>query len=123
MSIKQKGTLGVITALLVVLLLENVYPVQATTVTLEEMRARAEAIVNYEWTPTQRIDVWNENPYNGKMYFEAGETVKGMPYTLFAWELNVDSLLSLEQYKTKTNYSTTAYCTSVGDNRTGPVYG
>ena len=92
---------------------------------LEQMLGRAEAIVNYEWTPTQRIAVWNENPYNGKMYFEAGETVVGMPYTLFSWELNVDSLLSLEQFKDKVseNYSTTAYCNSVGATRTGPVFG
>lgn len=92
---------------------------------LEQMLGRAEAIVNYEWTPTQRIAVWNENSYNGKMYFEAGETVVGMPYTLFSWELNVDSLLSLEQFKDKVseNYSTTAYCNSVEATRTGPVFG
>lgn len=91
----------------------------------DEMLARAEAIVNYEWTPSQDIDVWNENPYNGKMYFPAGETVIGMPYTLFSWEFGFDSLLSLAQYKTKAavNYSTTAYCSSMGANRTGPVYG
>lgn len=91
----------------------------------DEMLARAEAIVNYEWTPSQDIDVWNENPYNGKMYFPAGETVIGMPYTLFSWEFGFDSLLSLAQYKTKVavNYSTTAYCSSMGANRTGPVYG
>ena len=90
-----------------------------------EMLARAEAAVNYEWVPTQDIAVWNENPYNGKMYFPAGETVKGVPYTLFFSELGVDSLLSLEEFKDKVaiNYSTTAYCTSVGAMRTGPVYG
>lgn len=90
-----------------------------------KMLERAEAIVNYEWIPTQRIDVWNENPYNGKMYFEAGEKVKGVPYTLFSWELGVDGLLSLEQYKEKAaiNYSTEAYCNSVAANRVGPVYG
>ena len=89
------------------------------------MLARAEAIVNYEWTPSQRIDVWNENPYNGRMYFEAGETVIGMPYSLFYNEFGVDSLLSLEQYKriAASNYSATKYCISVGDMRTGPVYG
>lgn len=91
----------------------------------EQMLERAEAIVNYEWTPTQRIAVWNENPYNGKMYFEVGETVIGMPYTLFSWELDVDSLLSLDQFKEKVseNYSTTAYCNSVGATRTGPAFG
>ena len=89
------------------------------------MLARAEAVVNYEWIPTQDIAVWNENPYNGKMYFPAGETVKGVPYTLFFSEIGVDSLLSLEEFKDKVdiNYSTTAYCTSVGAMRTGPVYG
>ena len=91
----------------------------------EEMLARAEAIVNYEWVPTQRIDTWNENAYNGRYYFEEGETVIGMPYTLFSWELGFDSLLSLNQYKSKAsqNYSTTTYCNSVAENRTGPVYG
>lgn len=89
------------------------------------MLARAEAAVNYEWVPTQDIAVWNENPYNGKMYFPAGETVKGVPYTLFFSEIGVDSLLSLEEFKDKVdiNYSTTAYCNSVGAMRTGPVYG
>ena len=92
---------------------------------LSAMRARAEAIVNYEWTPSQRIDVWNENPYNGNMYFEAGETVVGMPYSLFYNEFGVDSLLSLEQYKrvSSSNYSATAFCISVNETRTGPVYG
>lgn len=89
------------------------------------MLSRAEAAVNYEWIPTQDIAVWNENPYNGKMYFPAGEKVKGVPYTLFFSEIGVDSLLSLEEFKNKVdiNYSTTAYCNSVGAMRTGPVYG
>ena len=96
-----------------------------TEANFSKMLERAEAIVNYEWTPTQRIETWNENPYNGKMYFEEGETVKGVPYTLFSWELGVDGLLSLEQYKSKAsiNYSTEAYCNSVAANRVGPVYG
>ena len=90
-----------------------------------EMLARAEAMVNYEWVPNQDIEVWNENPYNGKMYFPAGETIVGMPYTLFSWEFGFDSLLSFEQFKKKANinYSTTAYCSSMGATRTGPVYG
>lgn len=90
-----------------------------------EMLERAEAIVNYEWVPTEDISVWNENPYNGKMYFPAGETVKGIPYTLFSYELGFDSLLSLQQFKEKAsaNYSTTNYCSSVGATRTGPAYG
>lgn len=89
------------------------------------MLERAEAIVNYEWTPAQRMDVWNENPYNGRMYFEAGEIVIGMPYTLFTSEIVSDSLLSLAQYTEKAdiNYSTTTYCRSMGAERTGPVYG
>jgi hypothetical protein len=92
---------------------------------LAQMLERAEAFVNYEWVPSTDIAVWNENPYNGKMYFPAGETVKGVPYTLFFSELNVDSLLSLEEYKSKAsiNYSTTAFCTSMNEMRTGPVYG
>lgn len=91
----------------------------------EAMKERAEAIVNFEWVPSERIDVWNENPYNGKMHFEAGEIVRGMPYTLFTSEIVGDSLLSLDQFKSKAtaNYSATAYCVSVGANRTGPVYG
>ena len=92
---------------------------------LEEMRARAEAMVNFEWIPSQDIAVWNENPYNGKMYFPAGEVVKGMPYTLFTSEIVSWSLCSLAQYRrvSSSNYSTTAYCASVSDMRTGPVYG
>ena len=89
------------------------------------MLERAEALVNYEWIPSERIYTWNDNEYNGKNYFEAGETVKGVPYTLFSWELGFDSLLSLEQFKTKSsvNYSTEKYCNSVSANRIGPAYG
>ena len=89
------------------------------------MLERAEALINYEWVPSERIYTWNDNEYNGKNYFEAGETVKGVPYTLFTWELGFDSLLSLEQYKSKSavNYSTTRYCNSVSAQRIGPVYG
>lgn len=97
----------------------------ATSTKFSAMLARAEALCNYEWVPTSRIYTWNGNKYNGKTYFEKGETVKGVPYTLFFYELNVDSLLSLDQYKAvaSKNYSTTTYCTSTGSNRTGPVYG
>lgn len=89
------------------------------------MKSRADAILNYTWTPTQRIETWNGNKYNGRTYFEAGETVSGMPYTLFTSEVTSDSLLSLAQYvrKAGSNYSTTAYCNSTSANRTGPVYG
>lgn len=98
---------------------------KAADTSLEAMRSRAEAIVNYTWTPAQRIYTWNGNSYNGKTYFEAGETVKGVPYTLFTSEVVSWSLLSLEQYKSKaaSNYSATANCVSVGASRTGPVYG
>lgn len=89
------------------------------------MLQRAEALINYEWIPSQRIYTWNGNEYNGKKYFEAGETVKGVPYTLFSWELGFDGLLSLEQYKSKSsiNYSTERYCNSVLADRIGPAYG
>ena len=117
--------------LLSILLIFSSMPVSISTAAIEtsdvfaQMLERAEAIVNYEWVPSQRIDVWNKNPYNGKMYFEKGETVKGMPYSLFYNEFGVDSLLSLEQYKrvADINYSDTKYCISVNDMRTGPVYG
>ena len=116
--------------LILSVLITPVSPVQAEENNDKEeifsaMLSRAEAAVNYEWIPTQDIAVWNENPYNGKMYFPAGEKVKGVPYTLFFSEIGVDSLLSLEEYKDKVdiNYSTTAYCNSVGAMRTGPVYG
>ncbi len=90
-----------------------------------EMLARAEAMCNYEWVPASNIYTWNGNSYKGRNYFKKGETVKGIPYTLFFYELNVDSLLSLAQYKkvASKNYSTTAYAYSAGANRTGPVYG
>ncbi|MBO5870146.1 MAG: hypothetical protein J6Q89_05285, partial [Clostridia bacterium] len=97
----------------------------ATSTNFSAMLARAEALCNYEWVPSSRIYTWNGNSYNGRKYFEKGETVKGVPYTLFYAEFGVDSLLSLEQYKAKasSNYSATKYCTSVGANRIGPVYG
>ena len=97
----------------------------ATDTTYEAMLARAEAMVNYEWTPTTDIATWNGNPYNGLTYFPAGKTVKGMPYTLFTSEVVFDSLLSLDQFKAvaSSNYSYTAYCVSTSSNRTGPVYG
>lgn len=93
---------------------------------LSAMKERAEAIINYEWVPSQNISTWNGNLYNGRNYFKKGETVKGVPYTLFTTEVVSFSLLSLSQYKTKAslNYSATAKCASVNYNtRTGPVYG
>lgn len=95
------------------------------TMLFENMLARAEEIVNYTWIPKQDMHVWNDNPYNGSMYFKAGEPVVGMPYTLFSWELGVDSLLSLAQFQRveDINYSTYTYCNAMGAYREGPVYG
>ena len=105
----------------------TVYANNDENIVFSQMLERAEAIVNYEWVPSQDIAVWNENPYNGLMYFPEGETVKGMPYTLFTNEIVNDSLLSLEQFKAvaSINYSGTAACKSVANyaERTGPVYG
>lgn len=91
--------------------IEAVALTENTETSFSSMLERAEALINYEWVPSERIYTWNDNEYNGKNYFEAGETVKGVPYTLFTWELGFDSLLSLEQYKSKSsvNYSTTRY--------------
>ncbi len=93
--------------------------------TLAAMRARAEALVNYTWTPTSNISTWNGSSYRGMSYFPAGQPVTGVPYTLFTSEIVYWGLCSLEQYKevASKNYSVTAYCTSVGSTRTGPVYG
>ncbi len=113
---------------LLIVLLSPALSVQANEAegtSFSDMLARAEAIVNYTWVPQQRIATWNENPYQGSMYFEKGQTVIGMPYTLFSWELGVDSLLSLEQFQAKVsdNYTASAYCNSVGQNRVGPAFG
>ena len=98
---------------------------KGTATTLSAMRERAEALVNYTWTPTSNINTWNGNTYNGKTYFPSGSTVKGIPYTLFTTEVVSWSLCSLTQYQAVAfqNYSATAYCASVGATRTGPVYG
>ena len=117
--------------LIIALFVSQLTIANAITVTNSKVTAyssmlqRAEAIINYEWVPSQRIYTWNDNLYNGKNYFEAGEIVRGMPYTLFSYELGFDSLLSLEQFKTKCNinYSTTKYCNSVSAERIGPAYG
>jgi Bacterial Ig-like domain (group 2). len=97
-----------------------------TSSTITAMRQRADAIVNYEWVPSQDIETWNNSLYKGEAVFKGGTVVKGMPYTLFVFEVVGDSLLSLEQYKAvaSKNYSTTHKCASVGyAMRTGPVYG
>lgn len=105
--------------------MEAVAEIASKETSFSSMLKRAEALINYEWVPSERIYTWNGNEYKGKKYFEAGETVKGVPYTLFSWELGFDSLLSLEQYKSKSsiNYSTEKYCNSVSANRVGPAYG
>ncbi len=94
---------------------------------LTAMRNRAEAIVNYEWVPSVNISTWNKSKYNGSTVFKSGDTIVGMPYTLFTSEIEgiSDSLLSLAQYKSKatSNFSSSAYCVSVSANRTGPAYG
>ncbi len=97
-----------------------------TSSTLAQMRARAEAIINYEWVPSQDVETWNNSLYNGAAVFPAGSTVRGMPYTLFTSEEVSDSLLSMAQYSEVTagNYSVKARCASKNNKwRTGPVYG
>ena len=93
---------------------------------LSDMRARADAITDYVWTPTSDIETWKSSLYNGAAVFPKGVPVKGMPYTLFLWEVVKDSTLSLEEYKkvADKNYSTRAKCVSTNrEYRTGPVYG
>ena len=100
-------------------------PKEGKGTTLADMLARAEAIVNYTWIPSENIKTWNGSKYNDLNYFPAGKPVKGMPYTLFAWEFGKLTLCSLETYKglASSNYSATMHCSSVGAVRTGPVYG
>ena len=96
-----------------------------STANYAEMLARAEAITNYKWTPLQDIATWKGAKYKGETLFKKGTTVRGMPYTLFTYEFNVDSLLSLEQYQgvVAKNRTVTAQCVSVNAMRTGPLYG
>lgn len=112
-------------ALLLALLPDRGVLAAEPTGAFQEMFERAEEIVNFAWTPRVRIDVWNENPYNGNMYFEAGEVVHGMPYTLFYRELGFKSMITLREYKAvaEQNYSVTHFCNAVWQMRTGPVYG
>lgn len=98
----------------------------ATTGSLASMRARAEAIVNYQWTPSWNIMTWNGSTYNGLTYFPAGVPVKGVPFSLFTSEVVGRSQLTLSEYGSyaSSNYSTTAKCKSKSNEvRTGPVYG
>ena len=98
----------------------------AITVSFADMKRRAEAIVNYEWVPTNNMATWNNSVYNGSKVFYAGKTVRGMPFSLFTTEVCKRSLLTLNEYKevASRNYSTTAKCISTSNQyRTGPVYG
>ena len=91
---------------------------------LAAMRKRADAIVNYKWTPIKNINTWNGNTYNGKTYFPANVVVTGVPYTLFAYEATSHQVALGEfDHLVNSNKTYTAYCTSVGANRTGPYYG
>ena len=99
------------------------------TVKFSEMLARAEAMVNYEWTPKRNIKVWHDNQYEGKDYFLAGQTVKGMPFTLFTDEFGgAYGLVTFEEYKQleagSGNYTASGYCGSTKNQwRSGPRFG
>ena len=98
----------------------------AKSMSLSSMRARAEAIVNYEWTPSHDMATWNGSVYEGSTVFKAGKKVKGMPFTLFTSEVVKWGMVTLSKYKTvaSSNYSVTRACKSKnGASRTGPVYG
>ena len=97
---------------------------KASGTTFNDMLDRANALVNYEWKPSKRIYTYKYRSYKGKTYFEAGETVKGIPYTLFTEQFGVKSQCTLSDYKkvASSNYSATAACGSYG-NCTAPVYG
>ena len=117
------------TFLLAVVLLFTLLPdmtVQAAPAAgaYEEMLARAEEIVNYPWVAGCRFSTWNGSLYNGRDYFEEGEVVIGMPYTLFSFELGLRSLVSLPQYTyvAGDNYSTTFFCNSVGEMRLSLIH-
>ena len=72
----------------------------ANETTLSAMRERAEAIINYKWIPSQNITTWNNNTYNGRKYFKKGETVTGMPYTLFTTEV-VSHITAIHKFSAK----------------------
>lgn len=108
----------------------------ASTVKLSEMLARAEAMVNYKWTPKEDIYTWQNYAYkyedgttayikeNGqiKYIFKAGKPVKGIPFSMF-----VEGLVSFDEYKklASSNKSATKACWAVDGHpdRTGPIYG
>ena len=97
-----------------------------STSSLGSMKARAEDIINYKWTPSRNIYTWNNSDYNGSKIFRKGVKVKGVPFCLFTDEVVSNSLVSLSKYKTlaSKNYSVTAKCRSTHNSwRTGPVYG
>ena len=86
----------------------------AKSMSLSSMRARAEAIVNYEWTPSHDMATWNGSVYEGSTVFKAGKKVKGMPFTLFTSEVVKWGMVTLSKYKTvaSSNYSVTRACKS-----------
>jgi hypothetical protein len=92
---------------------------------LQAMINRADAIVNYSWVPSVDITGWEVSASKKTVIFSKGQTVKGMPYTLFTNEIVKDSLKSLAQYKVvaESNYSITKYCNASQGVRTGPIYG
>ena len=116
---------AVAAALLIAVLPSGGVRAAGPTGAFQEMFDRAEALVNFAWVPSSRIDTWNENLYNGKTYFEAGEVVRGVPYTLFAYELGVRSGVTLQEYAALAdkNYSVCHFCKAVWEMRSGPVYG
>lgn len=87
------------------------------TAYLSEMLERAEAIVNYKWTPTKDISTWNGSKYNGRTSFKKNSIVTGMPYTLFG-QYTLDGYKKIESK----NCTKSGYCNGYG-TRTGPAYG
>lgn len=121
----RKVIVFLLAAAMLLTLVPNLTVNAAPTGLFEDMHARAEAIVNYQWLVGNDMATWNGSLYNGRDYFIEGEVVIGMPYTLFSSELGMRSLLSLQEYSyiAGDNYSTTFFCNSVGEFRTGPIYG
>ena len=119
--------LAILAALILEITSVPIYPTQAWTEegAFQDMLRRADAIVTYQWTPQEDIATWNDVLYQGKTYFQKGQTVTGVPYTLFSVELGTDSLLSLAQFMNhaQTNRTATEFCYAVDAQRTGPAYG